>query len=228
MPGILSIGNLNRRTIKAPVNPMDKSTIASIFPKELNEVKETISPGKFTIQAGTYEKPSILVIGPSSWWREIDEKQPLLEITNSSVQVAESIVKDYCKGLLAYNAADSMPGIFWVPGEFTMSALKDKFSSLLNKAQANQKNWYANLVRMGDSLWSASNGNPLVISQDMRMAASELGLNKDWTKDFALIQRIPCVACGTPRNAAFPICPACHAVVDKELATKLGISFSKS
>lgn len=228
MSTILSIGNIHRRTIKAPINPMDKSTIVSIYPKELNEIKETISPGRFIIPAGSYEKPSISIIGPSSWWREIDEKQPLLEITNSSIQVAESIVKDYCKGLLAFNAADSMPGIFWVPGEFTMSAVKDKYSSLLNKAQTHQKNWYANLVRMADSLWSASNGNPLVISQDMRMAARELGLSKDWTKDFALIQRVPCVACGSPRNSDFPVCPSCHAVVDKELASKLGVSFSKS
>lgn len=225
---ILSIGNVHRRTVKAPVNPTDKSTIVSIYPKELNEFKETIMPGRFILPAGSFEKPSLLVIGSSSWWREIDENQPLLEITNSSIQVADSIVKDYCKGLIGYNGADSKPGLFWVPGEFNMSGIKEKYGAMLVKAQIHQKNWYFNLVKMADALWSASNGNPLVISEDMRMAARELTLSKDWTKDFALIQRIPCVACGTPRNADFPVCPSCHAVVDKDLAAKLGISFSKS
>src|SRR6266576_4523463 len=90
----------NRKLIRAMKNPMDKCTIVSIFPKVIDEVKYTIEPGRFHIEPGTFEKPSILVVGSSSWWREIDVEQPMLEIPNSSIQIAESVIKDYCNGLL--------------------------------------------------------------------------------------------------------------------------------
>ena len=39
----------NRRTIRAPVNPMDKSTVVSILPKHISERKATIQPGIFEL-----------------------------------------------------------------------------------------------------------------------------------------------------------------------------------
>src|SRR5258708_2992817 len=127
-PGIVAS---RRRTIAAPVNPLDKCTIVSIYPREIRETKPTIQPGKFHILAGSIKKPSILIVGPSSWWKEIDEEQPLLEIPNSSIQVADSIVKDYCNGLLGCNMGESMPGIFWVPGAWNLTQVKEKFSDKL-------------------------------------------------------------------------------------------------
>jgi hypothetical protein len=108
------LGNPHRRTQRAQINPLDKSTIVSIYPKPIYEVKHTIQPGTFRIEAGSYEKPALLVVGPSSWWRELDEEQPLLEIPVSSVQIAESVVKDYANGLLDCNMADVMPGLLLV------------------------------------------------------------------------------------------------------------------
>src|SRR6187200_2386767 len=94
------INQVNRRTIRAPVNSLDKSTVVSILPKRIYETKITIQPGVFEIAPGSMEHPSVLVVGASSWWREVDVDQPLLEIPVSSIQVADSIVKDYCNGLL--------------------------------------------------------------------------------------------------------------------------------
>ena len=110
----------NRRTIRAPVNPLDKSTVVSILPKPISERKATIQPGTFELPPGSFDKPSILVVGPSSWWREVDEGQPLLEIPVASVIIADSIVKDYCNGLLACDMGDRMPGLFYLPGIFTV------------------------------------------------------------------------------------------------------------
>jgi len=84
----------NRRTIRAPINPMDRSTVVSILPKRIIERKATLQPSTFELSPGTFENPSVLVIGPSSWWREVDENQPLLEIPVSSVQIADAIVRD--------------------------------------------------------------------------------------------------------------------------------------
>lgn len=218
------LSQMHRRTIRAPVNPMDKSTIVSILPKFINERKATIQPGEFSLPPGNFEHPSLLVVGSSSWWREIDENQPLLEIPVSSIQVADSVVKDYMNGLLACNMNDQMPGLFYLPGEYTVEKLKkDHLAALLN-AQIKQKKWFMELVRIADIMWSRTNGNPLSVSDDARLACRELNIqNKPWLGDIQTAELIRCVGCGSLRNANYPICPTCKTVVDKELADRLGV-----
>lgn len=218
----------NRRTIRSPVNPMDKSTVVSILPKPIVERKATISPGIFTLPPGTFDNPSVLVVGPSSWWREVDENQPLLEIPVSSIQIADSIVRDYANGLLACNMADMMPGLFYLPGEFTAVKLKAEHPQLLLKAQNTQKKWFLELVRIADILWSRSNGNPLSISDDARLACKELNItNKPWLGDLQTAELVRCVACGSLRNQHYPVCQTCKAIADPELAKKLGLTFAQ-
>jgi hypothetical protein len=220
------IAGTTRRAIRATINPMDKSTVVSILPKQISERKATISPGFFELAPGSFDHPSILVVGTSSWWREIDENQPLLEIPVSSVQIADSIVKDYCNGLLACNMDDMAPGLFYVPGEYTVERLKKDYSPLLVKARENQKRWFMELIRIADILWSRSNGNPLAISTDARIACKELNIsNKPWLSDLQTAELIRCVACGSLRNANYPVCQTCKANVDPELTKKLGITF---
>ena len=212
-----------RRTIRGPINPLDKSTIISIYPKEVNEKKTTIQPGRFYIPPGSPTNPQVLVVGPSSWWRDIDEDQPLLEIPVSSIQIADSVVRDYCNGIFACDMAEAMPGLFYVPGaklnikdepdnKATLEWIKKEFKSQLERVEKKQKNWYERLVRAADSLWARSNGNPLALSDDMRMAARELNLtqNKDWMKDFQMVDMVRCKACGALKNPNYPICAQCH------------------
>lgn len=234
------MSDFKRRTIKAPTNPLDKSTIVSVFPKHIIERKCTIQPGVFEIPPGSPENPSILVVGPSSWWKEIDENQPLLEIPHSSIVVADSIVKDYCNGLIACDMADNMPGLFFVPGckndpntglpsnKRTIEWIKEEHKDKLDAATAKQRNWYTALVRMADALWSRSNGNPLAISDDMKLAATSLGLmNKEWLKDSQIMELVRCQACGSLKNPLYPICSNCKAITDKDKAKELGLVFAQ-
>lgn len=211
--GIAGLWDRNRRTVRAPVNPLDKSTIVSIYPQQIYDHKCTLQPGSFLIPAGSFEKPSVLTIGPSSWWREIDPDQPLLEIPVASIVVADSFVKDWCVGMLACNMADAMPGLFYVPGEHNSESIKKNHFALLAKAAQSQKNWYAALVKMADVLWSRTNGNPLAVSDLMRMAARELGHeDKEWLKDYQHVSMVKCHACGSLRNPQFPVCGNCRAI----------------
>lgn len=220
------LNQANRRTIRAPVNPLDKSTVISILPKPISERKATIQPGMFELPPGTYDKPALLVVGTSSWWREVDENQPLLEIPVSSVQVADSIVRDYCNGLLGCDMAEKMPGISYIPGEYTIEKLKKEQGPLLDKLKKCQRNWFTELIRLADILWSRSNGNPLSISDDARLACKELNLqNKPWLGDMQAMELIRCIACGSLRNPQYPICQSCHAIVDKAKAQELGLTF---
>jgi hypothetical protein len=214
---------LTRRTVKAPINPLDKSTIISIFPKPIHEVKHTLDPGSFHVPPGSAESPSVLVIGPSSWWKEIDENQPLLEIPVSSIQVADSIVKDYINTMLMSNAGDATPGVTYVPGQEDLNSIKSKYPGLIPELIKKQMNWYRALVKLGDNLWARTNGNPIAISDDMRIAARELKLEKEWIKDYQTVDLIKCIACGNLRDPRYPLCIHCKTVIDRAAYDKLGL-----
>jgi hypothetical protein len=219
--GELSNSYLNRRLIRSPKNPMDRCTIVSILPKEIHEVKFTIEPGVFDLEAGTMDKPATLVVGSSSWWKDVDVEQPLLEIPVGSVVIANSVVNDYCNGIVGCNMADAMPGLFFVMGEVTVKKLKEDYNVRLAEAKIKQDNWYKVLVKLADSLWARTNGNPLVIADDMRLAARSLNLNeKPWLKDYQIAELIRCFACGSMRNPLYPVCPSCKAVDQTHPAAK--------
>lgn len=225
--GFPGINNQNRATIRGPVNPLDRSTIVSIYPKDIEAKKETITPGVFKIAKGNFESPSLLVVGSSSWWKDAGEEQPLLEIVNSSIQVADSIVKDYCNGLFGCNMGDSMPGLFFIMGEMTVDKVKKEYSKHLEAARLKQTKYYQTLVLLADGLWSRTNGSPLSISNDMRLAAKELNLNdKDWMKEFTMMDMTKCPACGFSCNPSFPVCSNCKCIIDQKKAESLGIKFA--
>ena len=215
----------NQRIIRAPVNPLDKSTVVSIFQRDIIEVKHTIQPGRFHLNPGTYENPSILVVGSSSWWKETDPEQPQLEIPVSSIQVADSIVKDYCNGLLSCNMGDTMPGLFYIPGEQTVKDIKTKFKSQLDIAKTKQSNWFEALVKIADTLWARTNGNPLSISDEMKLAATELQYtDKPWLRDFQTMKLVNCPVCGELRDELFPMCKHCRSIIDPDAYKKLGVT----
>lgn len=222
------MNDIKRRTIRAPENPLDKSTVVSIYPKVIHEVKPTIQPGIFDIAAGTYEKPAILVVGSSSWWKEIDENQPLLEIPQSSIQIADSVVKDYCNGIFGCDMGENMPGLFYIPGEHTLDSIRKNHKHLLDEANRKQKNWFAYLVKAADSLWARTGGNSIAIMDDMRLAATELNLlNKEWVKDNISVEMVRCKACGHLKNPQYPVCPNCKAIDDPVKAKELGLVFAQ-
>jgi len=201
-----------RPMIRSPRNPMDKATIVSIFPVEINEEKPTIQPSRFSIPAGTHAEPSVIVVGPASWWRDIDQDQPMLEIPVSATMIAQSVIMDYCNGLLGCDMGSAMPGLFFVPGEIERDKILKDYKLKLIETKSKQDNWFRILVKLGDSLWARSNNNPLVIWDEMRLAARELGLDKVWLKDYQNAELVKCFACGSLRNPEFPICQVCKNV----------------
>lgn len=216
-----------RMAIRSSVNPFDQATVFSIYPQEIIENKRTIYPDIYRIPAGSPKNPARLVVGSASWWRDVDPEQPLLEIPVSAVIVAESIIKDYQNSRVGSNMGDCLPGVFYLPGDVSFKELIEKYPKELEKAIIKQNAWFNVLVKLGDALWARTNGNPLAIPDDMRLACKELGLNRDWVQNFARIEMVPCIACGQLRNPNYPICQSCHAVVDKAKAEELGLVFAK-
>jgi hypothetical protein len=227
MVGAAPWHDMRRKTVRAPVNPLDKATVFSIYPVAIRETKITLQPGVFEIAAGSYNEPASLVVGPSSWWRELSLEEPLLEIPVSAILIAESIVRDYCNGLIECDMNENMPGIFFMPGVVTIDSLKALHKPILDRAQQKQKNWYLRLVEQADTLWARTNGNPLAISNDMRIAATELGLTKDWMKNYTQVELVRCRACGNLNNSTIVVCPNCKVILDEEKFKTLGLSFAK-
>lgn len=208
-----SIREMSRRPIKAPVNPLDKSTVVSIYPRPIVVKNPTLVPGKWEIEAGSVEKPALLVIGPSSWWKDVGPDEPLIEIVQSSVQIAESIVKDYTNCMFACNSVDALPGLFFVPGAFTLEKIKNDHPGLLAQALRFQNNYYNTLIKYADALWARSNGNPLALNDEMRLAARTLGVqDREWMKDHVNVGMVPCFACGSFKNPEYAICKECHSI----------------
>jgi hypothetical protein len=218
---------LNRRLHRAPVNEQDKTTIVSIFPRPVHSLNFTIFPGDFVVPAGSYDKPGILVVGPSSWWKDMEDlSQDPFEVTVGSLSVANSIVKDWMGGLFGCDMQGSAPGVFYLNGELNLITIKKDHKGALDLALAKQRKYYQTLVEYADSLWVRSQGNPKSISDDMRLAAQELQVkDKPWMKDFTNFSLQECPACGQLRNPNYPVCPNCKAVIDKEKAKALGLAF---
>lgn len=212
---------LNRRTIRAPVNVHDKTTVVSIYPKDITERKHTIQPSVYHIPRGTVKEPGILVVGTASWWKEMEDGQPLLEIPQNSLIVAKSLCEDFCQGMLGCNMADAMPGLFWVEGEHSKEDITIKYNERLMAAEERQKNWYRVLVQMADSLWATSNGNPRIIGEFMKIGAKYLGLeDKPWIKDYQAVSMVRCEGCGSLRDPNYPICQTCKMIDPKHPKAK--------
>lgn len=228
--GVVKQPNIVRRAS----NPLDRATIISLLPKSVVETKTTLFPGKFEIPGAKPGEFELLVIGSSSWFRMIDEDQPLLEVVVSSYQLAESIVNDFCLGTFECNMVDCMPGLFFIPGSFNKTSIYNykteegvTFALLLADAKQKQKNWLLKLVTAADENWARTNGNPRSVGDDSRFAAEVLQLkNKPWMQDFTAMQLVNCPSCGEMINKAYPVCKHCHAIVDKQKAKELDIHFA--
>jgi hypothetical protein len=214
-----------QRQIRMPINPMDKATVVSIYPEEVIETKPTLQPNTFVVPGGTIDEPGILVIGTCCWWKNTDLDHPPLEMIQPSVLVADSIVKDWMNGLLGCEIGVAQPGLFFIPGEHNQLEILAQCEEQLRTANERQRRWYQALVSMADTMWSRTNGNPLAISDGMRLAAQELGMkDKPWLADYNTMEMVACTACGQMRNGAFPVCPNCRTIIDKAAYEAAGLS----
>jgi len=209
---------------RTPPSALDIYTIVSIFPKPIREIKVTLDPGEWIIPAGSYEKPGVLTIGSSVSWIKYSAEMEAVELSFSAIQIAHSVITDYSAGLIAVRVGIAQPGLFYVEGRKTSEQVVKDHKTALDNAKKLQDTWYSSLVTAADSLWARSNGNPVAIPTDSRIAAEALGLkNKPWMQDFNTLQMVSCVNCGNLRNPNYPSCPSCRVVVDLALFKKLGL-----
>ena len=214
----------------APVNPLDKATIVSIYPEEIVSQNHTIFPGRFILPGAAQDDFTLLTVGTSYWVKEMPDEQPYLEMTVPATEVARSIIDDWSHGILGVGE-NRAPGLFYIPGEFNKTTIQllPEFKVKMGTIKSRQKNWFLELVKVADVLWMRTNGNFAAIPDTCKMAALYLNIGeKPWlSKNEAIAELIRCTACGSLRNSAYPVCPTCKAVVDVEKAKSLKIQFAQ-
>jgi hypothetical protein len=214
-----------RQLSKAPYDADDKATIVSIYPVKIIERKPGLFPGVFTVEPGYANAPSILVVGPSHWELPLYQDNRAVEMTVSAIRVARSIVDDYTKSVFAY-ANDSMPGLFALKDAHTADDILKNYQKDILEAAKKQKSWYEKIIKSADVMWARTDGNPLAIPNDARLAAEQLGLadGKAWMQDFKTLQMVDCPACGSPRKGNFPVCSNCRTILDPKKYKEMGLA----
>lgn len=213
--------------IRAQISELDKSTVVSIFPKQMKTTKVTVNPRRFIVPAGTIEKPGVLTVGTAIWIKHIYETEPeqMVEMPILSSQLADSIVNDFCSNVLGAGH-DRRPGLFWVIGTKTADQIVKEHKKEMQAAEGMQRNWYMELIKQADIDWVKYDGSPLAVSDTARMAAMELHLDKPWMQDIKRLAMGICPACGSQRATQFPVCKECKTIIDKEAYAKLGLAMS--
>lgn len=214
---------------RRPKNPLDKCTIVSVYPREIIDYKPTAFPQTHRIEGATDNDFSITVVEQASWFKEMEEGQPFLEIPIPSTEVARAFIQDYVNGLPEYVPDSAAPGLFFVLGAHDKTTIlkTEGFKEKLAAARERQKQWFLRIIQLADKDWARTNGNPRSISDISRLAAEKTGIkDKSWMQDFQAIEKSACPACGNFINPVFPVCPNCKTVIDSEKFTKLGLKFA--
>lgn len=231
------IGNIGKRTINLlPKNPMDKTTIVSIYPREVVDIKPTLFPARFVIPAAPIDSFSLFIVEGASYFIPSQiAKQPPTEVQVNSMMLAESILRDSIPSMNLVSATHR-PGIFAIPGEYNrITILKythadgRKFQDLLEAAKEWQQAYWTDIMNEADYFWSSSNGNPKAIPDDAKLAAKILGMEKTkpWMNNVVASELTNCVACGEMINPKFPVCKFCNRVIDQKKYDELGLSVAK-
>lgn len=196
---------------------MSKSTLVSIVPFPIAEMKPGIYPGFFELPASRNNNPECLVIGDSKFFVEIDENRTIT-VWVPSDKLAQSVVNDYITSNLAYSQEkNAAPGFFWVEGELTSEDIVKKFSTtLLEQAKRRQSNWFEELVKMADDDWEKTRQHKF-ISDMQRHAAKSMKLERPWlitpNIDSGLVA---CIACQSLISPNAIICPSCKMIINME------------
>jgi hypothetical protein len=197
----------------APKN-FRKTTIVSLLPYQLHESKPTLYPSEYVIPAvGLGEEIQTLVIDDADSLVYLDSERGSLRVKTSSEEIAQSIIQDYTRSVLAYGD-NCRPGLFYLSGDWNSTEILKAQPEELIKAKEFQHNWLVALVRIADDDWSKFHQHKM-ISDIQRLAAKTLNLNRDWitvVPDEAQL----CPMCRTRVDPLAVLCMNCKFVLNEE------------
>lgn len=194
-----------------------KSTVFSIVPFPITEVKPGLFPNTFSLPASKNNKPVALTIGTCIHYVYIDGDRGSLQVRDSSAEVAKSICEDYINSQLGINEG-AYPGLAWLPGEITAEQFADQWPQTLAELKVAQRNWFGILCRIADTDWKRYQQHN-VISEFQRIAARDIGLKPEahlWMDQAVPEAELTCPMCGSAHKPAQVICLGCKFILNQD------------
>lgn len=194
---------------------MSKSTVISIFPFELKELKPGLNPGFFQVPAcESYDRPVIFTVGSSSYNVYLGEKRNFPVIVES-IRIAEAIVNDVINSHIESNSDEAHAGLMAIEGEITAQLLKVKYEEEMQELKDCQTRWFQKLVTLADNDWEKYHTH-VSISDLQRKAVSMLNLSRPYMD--VIKSDIPklCPVCQDLIPVDAIVCKTCKAVLNAE------------
>lgn len=198
-------------------------TFISCMPRSISEEMPHIVPSQFNLDAASDKDFEILHIDNAIDNVYAGEGKHIQRIVMAE-EVAENLRNMVSNSQLCIDEK-SGPGVFYVAGKLSKDEVRKEHVKKLQLARLRQLNWYRNLVRDADDVWSKFHQHRM-IGDLHRFAASALAVKKEWAimADDDL-EQIECPACGKGLpNSNVTICATCHTIIKpKEHMEKFGI-----
>jgi hypothetical protein len=176
------------------------STVISLVPFPIDEVKPGLIPGQFHIDASDGKTPVCLSIGDSFFYVYIDAERGNLRVPAPSYQVAKSICFDYL-GAQIEAREECHPALFWKQGRWTPERALKELSEEIEYFSRVQHTWFEELVKRADDDWEKTRAH-YAISDIQRHALRVI--------DPANYQRRPWVIARPEENKiTTTLCPTC-------------------
>ena len=198
----------------------NKATVVSILPYDLNESKPLI-PASFIIPKAKKGEIELLSIEHADREYYVDWQRGTIRIPESPEVVANSVVNDHIRASIS-TTSDARPGLFWIVGAYSRSdkqVVMQKFAKDLEEATACQIRWFQRLVKNADDMWQRWRQHRM-ISDINRIAASWLGVKREWADTPDPNLNIECKYCTSLISAKAKVCPICHLILDEELMAR--------
>lgn len=122
---------------------------------------------------------------------------------------SKTIAEDYA-GILNGSTDLTDRGVFVPAGEIPTP-------EEVTEAREKLAKWAASTVGKADRMW-AQNQKISDISDDAKLAAGVLSIEREWAKDFVPVEKIACPVCGEPMNKGAKI----HSIGQKGCGQRIG------
>lgn len=197
------------------------STVVSIVPFPIVEVKPGLYPSTFSIPPSRDNIPQVIHIGTCIHYVYIDGDRGSLQVRDSSAEVAKSIVEDYINSQLGISL-EAHPGLTWLPGQVSPGMFLHEWPELYKEMQQNQYNWFKTLCRMADTDWKRYQQHN-AISETQRVAAQHIGLDPKmhaWmdqsVSPLDKANELHCPKCNSLVAPTQVVCLGCRFILNKE------------
>lgn len=197
---------------------MESATLISICPCTIREQKP-ILPSEFYLDKGSFEKPTILLVGKGINDIYVGEgrgqagpERSVIRVPVEADVIAAAVVVDWIEAQYGIILPDAIPGFFWMPGHVTVASIGTK----LIEANEHQNLWFKNLVKLADDDWNKFRQHK-TISDIQRYACNSLKLERPWLLDNEIVMALSeCPSCFEKVNPKAIVCSHCQYVLDEE------------